>query len=139
MARTALLIRCATEEAEKIRVEADKQKRTISSYVLLVMRRAIQIEDRLYNSLNRYRSMNQVLSRRNLIGSGPRTAVLVRCEVAEAQSIREAARRRDMPINAFVLHALKRVWSAQANAHPAAMGAAAPPLAGTPPATGAAD
>ena len=132
MARTALLIRCTTEEAERIRIEAEKQRRTISAYVLFIMARAIQVEDRLVSTLANYRNMNQVLSRRSLIAPGPRTAILVRCEVAEAERIRECARRRDMAINAFVLQALRRAWSVQMTpmaVHPAAE--AAPPVAPT--------
>ena len=121
MARTALLIRCTTEEADRIRIEADKQRRTISAYVLFIMARAIQLEDRLFSTLNRYSTMNQVLSRRALIAPGPRTAILVRCETSEADRIREAARRRDIVINAFVLQALRRSWTVQLappSAHP---------------------
>jgi hypothetical protein len=113
MARTALLIRCSTEEANQIRIEAEKQRRTISGYVLLIMARAVQLEDRLFATLTPYNSMNQVLNRRALIAPGPRTAILVRCEVAEADRIRQAAHRRDIAINAFVLLALRRAWNVQ--------------------------
>jgi hypothetical protein len=137
MPRTALLIRCNTEEADKIRIEAEKQRRTISAYVLFIMVRAIQVEDRLVSSLNnRFSSMNQVLSRRALITRGPRTAILVRCEVSEADRIRESARRREMPINAFVLHALKRSWSVD-TVHAAAGAAAEASATGLPPTAGA--
>jgi len=136
MPRTALLIRCTTEEADRIRVEAEKQRRTISAYVLFIMVRAIHVEDRLVTSLSRFTSMNQVLSRRALMTHGPRTAILVRCEVSEADRIREAARRREMPINAFVLHALKRSWNVDTS-HPLVVVAAdAPPPPGPPPAAG---
>jgi hypothetical protein len=138
MPRTALLIRCNTEEADKIRIEAEKQRRTISAYVLFIMVRAIQVEDRLVSSLNnRFSSMNQVLSRRALITRGPRTAILVRCEVSEADRIRESARRREMPINAFFLHALKRSWSVD-TVHAAAGAAAEAAATGLPPTAGAA-
>jgi hypothetical protein len=93
------------------------------------MVRALQAEDRLFSTLNRYTAMNQVLSRRSLIGTGPRTAILVRCEAGEAERIREAARRRDMPINGFVLHALKRVWSIQTEPRPVSAPAEIPPAA----------
>jgi hypothetical protein len=102
------------------------------------MVRAIQVEDRLVSSLNnRFSSMNQVLSRRALITRGPRTAILVRCEVSEADRIRESARRREMPINAFVLHALKRSWSVD-TVHAAAGAAAEAAATGLPPTAGAA-
>src|SRR5215813_15258445 len=113
MSRTALLIRCTTEEAGRIRIEADKQRRTISAYVLQIMVRAVEVEDRLFTKMNRYSAMNQVLSRRALITPGPRTAILVRCNTEEADRIREAAHRRDIAINAFVLQGLRRAWSVQ--------------------------
>jgi uncharacterized protein (DUF1778 family) len=113
MERTALLIRCSTEEAQRIRIEADKQRRTISGYVLQVTGRAVEVEERLLSRVNPYSSINQVLSRKALLGPGPRTAILVRCSIAEADRIREAARRRDLPINAFVLQALRRSWASE--------------------------
>jgi hypothetical protein len=114
MARTALLIRCATEEAERIRIEAEKQRRTISAYVLNITFRAVETEDKLFSKLNRYSALNQVLSRRAVTAPGPRTAILVRCADAEAELIRDAARRREIAINAFVLQALRRAWNVQA-------------------------
>jgi len=113
MERSALLIRCNTEEAGRIRMEAEKQRRTISAYVLQITLRAVEIDDRLFAKLTTFRSTNQFLTRRALITPGARTAILVRCSVVEAERIREAARRRDLPINAFVLQSLKRAWTAE--------------------------
>ena len=48
MERTALLIRCSKEEAERVRIEADKQRRTISGYILQIAGRAADIEERLF-------------------------------------------------------------------------------------------
>jgi hypothetical protein len=42
--RTALLIRCSVEEAKAIRAAAQKADRTISSYVLRVLRSRLNIE-----------------------------------------------------------------------------------------------
>lgn len=113
MNRTALLIRCTVEEADRVRVEAEKQRRTISAYVLQISLRVVEMDDRLFGKLNNCRTTNQVSGRRALTEPGARTAILVRCGVAEAERIREAARRRDIPINAFVLQALKRAWAAE--------------------------
>jgi hypothetical protein len=113
MSRTALLIRCTTDEADRIRIEADKQRRTISGYVLQIALRVVEMEDRLFSKLSNFRTTNQILSRRSLIAPGARTAILVRCGVDEAERIRESARRRDIPINAFVLQSLKRAWAAE--------------------------
>lgn len=114
MARTALLIRCAVDEAQRIRVEAEKQRRTISAYVLNITSRAVETEDKLFSKLNRYSALNQISSRRAVIAPGARTAILVRCADTEAERIREAARRREIAINAFVLEALRRAWNVQA-------------------------
>jgi hypothetical protein len=115
MERTALLIRCSKEEAERVRIEAEKQRRTISGYTLQIMNRAIDIEDRLFTKISPYSPVNQLYSRKALMAAGPRTAILVRCAVVEADRIREAARRRDIPINAFVLQALRRSWASELN------------------------
>lgn len=119
MERTALLIRCTTDEASRIRMEAEKQRRTISGYVLQILVRQIEIEDRLFAKITDYRFMNQIATRKVLIPPGPRTAILVRCGTSEADRIREAARRRDVPINVFVLQALKRAWTVETNLQPA--------------------
>ena len=113
MPRTALLIRCATEQADRIRVEAEKERRTISAYVMGIATRSIEVEDRLFAKMNAYSTLNQIISRKALIAPGPRTAILVRCSTEEADRIRVAARRRDVPINAFVLQSLKRAWTVQ--------------------------
>ena len=39
------------------------------------------------------------------------------CDVAEAERIREAARCRDIRINAFILQALKNTWNQQLPLH----------------------
>jgi uncharacterized protein (DUF1778 family) len=100
MSRTALLIRCEAKEADRIREEAQKEHRTISSYVLHVALSAVAA-DRMFSEFNRYRRSPTV---------SPRSAILVRCTVPEADQIREAARRRQMPINAFILALLKDAW-----------------------------
>ena len=112
MSRTALLIRCTTDEAERIRIEAAKERLSLSGYILSAMTRTLH-EEMLLSKLNDYRSMIAVSSRRALIAPGPRTALLVRCSESEAERIREAAKRRELPINAFVLQGLKSVWTVQ--------------------------
>jgi hypothetical protein len=112
MGRTALLIRCSTEEADRIRIEADKQRRTISGYVLQVTGRAVEFEERLLDRVDP-NAINRLGNRKTLLGPGPRTAILVRCSSPEADRIRDVARRRDIPINAFVLQALRRSWASE--------------------------
>jgi uncharacterized protein (DUF1778 family) len=132
MERTALLIRCSTEEAARIRIEAEKQRRTISGYVLQITGRVVEIEERLLARMSPYSSIHQIVSRNSLLGSGPRTAILVRCSTLEADRIREAAHRRDLPINAFVLQALRRSWASELK--PPSLNSSAEPRQPVPPA-----
>jgi uncharacterized protein (DUF1778 family) len=112
MARTALLIRCSKDEADRIRAEAEKEHRTVSGYVLNVTIGAVGMEDWLFAKPPDCDAANSVLNRRALIAPGPRTAILVRCSTSEADRIREAAERRRIPINAFVLQGIRRAWIA---------------------------
>jgi hypothetical protein len=110
MTGAALLVRCNVDEADKIRGEAHKNHRSISSYVLDIAVKAVAADERLFSKLN-HDPANEFMSRRSPIVTGQRTAILVRCAATEAERIRESARRRDIPINAFILQALKAVWS----------------------------
>jgi siroheme synthase (precorrin-2 oxidase/ferrochelatase) len=108
MSRTALLIRCAAIDAERIRTEAERARLTISAYVLGISIKAVEFEDRQYSKSTQ---SDLVPISRKVTDSGPRTAILVRCDNREAERIREAARRRNIPINSFVLQSLKRAWN----------------------------
>ncbi len=116
MTRTALLVRCYAGEADRIRVEAQRESRTISDYVLNIAVKAAAADDYLFSKRN-HDSMNEFRSRRLPGAPGQRTAILVRCASAEAERIREAARRREMRINSFILQALKNAWSHQVPIH----------------------
>ena len=109
MSRTALLIRCAAVDAERIRTEAKNARLTISAYVLGISTKAAELEDRL--SKSRPSEPNQTGRPNAVSESGSRTAILVRCDDREAARIREAARHRNLPTNAFVLQSLKRTWN----------------------------
>ena len=101
MTRTALLIRCGADEADMIRVQAQKKHHTISSYVLSVALKVVA-QGPSPSEFNHYRRPPT---------AGERSAVLVRCTVSEAEQIRESARRCAVPINVFVLRALKSTWT----------------------------
>src|SRR5215467_11034181 len=108
--RSALLICCSVEEAQKIRREAQFEHRTVAGYVLNILSRALRLEERLAAQLNSFQRLNRVLARTPIRAPGKRTAILVRCSVDEASRIRIAAIRRDATISGFVLHCLKRNW-----------------------------
>lgn len=109
--RTALLIRCSVEEAAQIRNLARSENRTISGYVLNIMERALRIEDQLAARIPAFSNFNRALSRIPLRVPGPRTAILLRCYVDQAERIRASAARRDTTISAFVLHSLRSAWN----------------------------
>jgi uncharacterized protein (DUF1778 family) len=113
MNRTALLIRCSVEEANQIRTKAMEQQNSISGYILQVMTRTAHVEDHAFANLSEfYRS--QLVARRTPNSSGPRTAILVRCGVDQAEIIRSAAQRRGLRLNAFVLESLRKGWDSNA-------------------------
>jgi uncharacterized protein (DUF1778 family) len=116
MTGAALLVRCNVDEADKIRAEAHKEHRTISGYVLNIAVKAVAADDRLFSKLN-HDPANEFMSRRSPIVPGQRTAILVRCAATEADRIRQSARHREIPINAFILQALKGVWNQQVPRH----------------------
>lgn len=87
MTRTALLVRYAGE-ADRIRVEAQRERRTISNYVSNIAAKAAA-DDRVFSKLN-HEPINKVLARRLPILPGRRTAILVRCAAVEAERIRLA-------------------------------------------------
>jgi len=90
---------------------AELQHRTVSGYVLNIIMRAVAFEETLL-----LRIPIPAVTRRNpsnlaLLGSGPKTAVLLRCSKDEASRIRETAKRRQTSISGFVRQSLKRSWS----------------------------
>ena len=108
--RTALLIRCSADEAAAIRDRAERDRRTISAYILTRLVAALRVEEMLFARLSRFREFNQAVARTSLHPPGPRSAILLRCSVEEAKQIRVAAGRRQTTISGFVLHALRRSW-----------------------------
>jgi uncharacterized protein (DUF1778 family) len=107
MARAVLMISCSKEEARKVRETAESQRRTISGYVLKIVVRAAELDERLYQSYQRLAPLSF-----RLPGSkpGPRTVMLIRCSKQEAAQIRAAAKRRDVTISGYVLHRLRCSW-----------------------------
>jgi len=113
--RSALLIRCSASEAARVRSAAHTEDRTVSGYVLHVLRKAWPIEERIRENLEFVRSFNLRASdapapRPLKRPAGPRTALLIRCGAEEAVRIRRAARRKHMTLSAYVLDALARNW-----------------------------
>lgn len=108
--RTALLISCSQEQAATIRKRAEFERRTMSGYVLRIVVRWLDLEDRL---LVMQREGGRRLSvYQSVRASGRRATILIRCSKDEAQRIRAGAKRRSTTISWYVLNTLSLSWSA---------------------------
>jgi len=105
MNRTALLISCSEEEASKIRTRAEYDFRGVSAYVLNIVLRAVELDEKLLGQFQRLSPLPTQIR-----VPGRRTAVLVRCSDEQASRIRAAATRRSTTISGFVLNCLYRNW-----------------------------
>jgi hypothetical protein len=105
--RAVLLINCSRGQAARARELAESQRRTISGYVLNIVMRAVEFEEK---HLARVERLGPYPIRRP---PGPRARVLIRCSAQEAKRIRMAAARRQMTICGYVLYCLERSWKAQ--------------------------
>ena len=83
MSRTAILISCSEEEATKIRTRAEYDFRGVSAYVLSIVLRAVELDEKL---LGQFHKLTPLPARTPVLGR--RTAVLVRCSDDQASRIR---------------------------------------------------
>lgn len=108
--RTALLINCSEAEALNIREQAKLEHRGISGYLLNIVMRSVDFEEKLQANAGSLDALQRSLSRTRTRPPGPRTTVLLRCSPEESERIRRAAEMRDTTICGFVLRCLKRSW-----------------------------
>lgn len=108
--RTALIISCSQEQAAAIHRRAEIERRTISGYVLRILMRWLDFEDKILvaqqgvgRRLTQYRAVHP---------AGKKTTMLLRCSKEEADRIKAAARRRSTTISWYVLYTLSLAWSA---------------------------
>ena len=87
--RTALTISCSQEQAAAIHQRAGRERRTVCAYVLRILMRWLELEERLVRQQERPLTAYHPVS-----PSGKRTTMLIRCSEEEAQRIRAAAKRR---------------------------------------------
>src|SRR5215831_2459763 len=104
--RTALLLNCSEEEAQSVREQARLQRRTLSGYILNILMRTIEVDEKFF-SVSRLVPLARESATRP---PGPRTTMLLRCSEEEARRIRGSARRRGITISGFVLRSLRRSW-----------------------------
>jgi hypothetical protein len=105
--RTSVIISCTAGDAAFTRERARSRRQTISGYILDVVMRLIDIDDRLFAT---YARLGPLTWRHPAPAPGPKTTLLIRCSEEEAKRIRLAAKRRDSTVSAFVLHALRVSW-----------------------------
>jgi len=116
--RTALLIRCSTEEAARVHAQALTEHRSVSGCLLHILERSLRIEENYAASLTHgfvdARARDFRLSRAKI----SRTAMLLRCSAEEARRIRVAAKRRKMSISELVVFLLPRRHKSTGSAEP---------------------
>jgi|SRR6516162_3406935 uncharacterized protein (DUF1778 family) len=110
--RTALLIYCSVEQAELIRERAERDRRTISGYLLNIVMRAVEVQEKIAVTITQYQRLQPI--GRMPIPAAQRTTMLLRCSRAEADRIRQAAKKRDTTISGFVFRCVERAWKLQA-------------------------
>jgi len=105
--RTALIISCSREQAAAIHQRAAFERRTVCAYVLRILMRWLDLEERLAA-----RQERPLTAYHPVRPSGERTTMLIRCSKVEAHRIKAGAKRRCTTISWFVLHTLALAWSA---------------------------
>ncbi len=105
--RTALLSNCSQSQAEKVRETALRERRTLSGYVLNIVLRAVDTEERFFAHIKRLGPLPSIRS------AGPRACLLVRCSVEEARRIRATAQRRHMTMCGYALYCVERSWQVE--------------------------
>jgi uncharacterized protein (DUF1778 family) len=109
--RTALIISCTREQSATIHLRAELERRTVSGYVLRILMRWLDLEDKL--SGIQQESGRPLTAYQPVRFPGPRTTMLLRCSKEEAHRIRIGAKRRGTTISWFVVHSLALSWSAR--------------------------
>lgn len=109
--RTALIISCSREQAATIHQRAELERRTVSAYVLRILMRWLDLEERLVGI--QHDTGRRLTAYQPVRFPGPRTTMLIRCATEEAHRIRMGAKRRSTTISWFVLHSLALCWSAE--------------------------
>jgi len=102
------------EEAGMIRERAKLQRRGISSYMLNIVIRAVEFEERIMARGGAV-TFNRTLYAATVRTPGPRTAILLRCSKNESERIRRASKIRDVTISGFVVHAIRSSWNVERN------------------------
>lgn len=105
--RAALSVNCSEEQAVRVREFAERERRTISGYVLNIALRAVDVEERYFSRIERLLPLGITRP------PGKRTCLLIRCSAEEAKRIRTAAKRRSMTMCGYVLYSLERSWRGQ--------------------------
>ena len=109
--RTALIISCSQEHAATIHRRAESERRRVNSYVLRILTRALDLEEKL--SALQQAHGRRLTAYEPALFPGERTTMLLRCSKEEARRIREGAKRRGTTISWFVIYTMALSWSAE--------------------------
>jgi uncharacterized protein (DUF1778 family) len=119
--RTALLIRCSKDEADRVRAQAAAEHRTISGCIVNILERSVRIDQDYARGITRKFLDNQAREFRLAHRVTEPTSILLRCSTEEADRIRSVAWHRGMSISEFVAFSLWRHWDAVNKIHSSAL------------------
>src|SRR5437667_12097667 len=102
--RAALIISCSRQQAATIHQRAELERRTVSGYVLRILMRWLDLEERL--AVIQQEGDPPLTALQPVRPSGKRTTMLLRCSKEEAHRSRAGATRRCTTTSASVIHAL---------------------------------
>jgi hypothetical protein len=102
--RTSLLLNCSKNEAEQVRQSAERQQRTVSTYVVRVVMKSVSYVENLDQHFAHLPNYWKRRAKKKLLG--PRTTLHIYCTGEEAKRIRTATEKRAMTISGFVFRCL---------------------------------
>ena len=105
--RAAIIVSCSKHEAELVRQESARERRSMSGHVLNIVTRWLSVEERV-RAERRLKLHFPEYTRE----PGPRTTFLLRCSREEAAPIKSAAGIREWTTSAFIIHVLRQSWMA---------------------------
>lgn len=111
LARVSFILRCSREDAANIRNQAVTEHRSVGGYLLRILDRSVWIDEKFTAGLSKSLLVTTPFHLRP-IPETPKTTIHLRCFGHELDRIRQAALRRQMSINEFVLFSLHRYWRA---------------------------
>jgi hypothetical protein len=111
---SSLLIHCSRKDAEQVRTKAKLERRTVSSYVMNIVMRAVEFDERLVVRLG-LSPLFKVSGKAKVKGVAPKTTLHIYCTMDEAKRVRQLATLRGITISGFVVGSLRRAWEIESS------------------------